>query len=74
MSLFSLIIVVCGVFLIVRWEFVVGSFILFFFDFYVKVYRGDLFGDYYKLFVESVFRFIYSFVYLEKFEKVGDKD
>jgi E3 ubiquitin-protein ligase UBR4 len=64
----------CGALLTVRREFASGSFTPFFSDSYAKAHRGDLFGDYHKLLVESAFRLTYSLVHPEKPDKVGDKD
>ncbi|XP_024381357.1 auxin transport protein BIG isoform X3 [Physcomitrium patens] len=64
----------CGALLTLRREFASGSFTPFFSDSYAKVHRGDLFGDYHRLLVESAFKLTYSLVHTEKPEKVGDKD
>lgn len=63
----------CGALLTVRREFASGSFTPFFSDSYAKGHRGDLFGDYHKLLLESAFRLTYSLVHPEKSDKV-DKE
>lgn len=64
----------CGALLSVRREFASGSFTPFFSDSYAKAHRGDLFGDYHRLLLESAFRLTYSLVHPEKSEKGADKE
>ncbi|XP_024544363.1 auxin transport protein BIG [Selaginella moellendorffii] len=64
----------CGALLTVRREFAAGSFTPFFSDSYAKSHKGDLFVEFYKLMLESVFRLTYSLVRPGKSEKLSDKE
>ncbi|KAL2641590.1 hypothetical protein R1flu_009177 [Riccia fluitans] len=64
----------CGSLLSVRREFASGSYSPFFSDSSAKVHRGDLFGDFHRLMLDSVFRLTYSLIRPEKSEKSGDKE
>ncbi|KAG6555165.1 hypothetical protein Mapa_003204 [Marchantia paleacea] len=64
----------CGSLLSVRREFASGSYTPFFSDSYAKAHRGDLFGDFHRLLLESAFRLTYSLIRPEKSEKSSDKE
>ncbi|KAL3677862.1 hypothetical protein R1sor_020818 [Riccia sorocarpa] len=64
----------CGSLLSVRREFASGSYSPFFSDSSAKAHKGDLFGDFHRLMLDSVFRLTYSLIRPEKSEKLGDKE